>query len=62
MDSAEFILVSIATKQSMKPKQLAEKSQLFQRVLKKKVPPKKWQISKILQRASPLNFGQNCPF
>ena len=36
MDGAEFILVSIAAKQSMKTKQLAEKSQFFQRVLKKK--------------------------
>ena len=49
MDGAEFILVSIATKQSMKTKQLAEKSQLFQRVLKKKFRQKNGQFRKFFK-------------
>ena len=28
----------------------------------KKLGPKKWPISRILQTVPPLQFGQNCPF
>ena len=53
MDGAEFILVSIATKQSMKPEQLAEKSQLFKGYSKKSFAKK---------MANLENFSKGFPF